>query len=70
MLEAAKYDSSLDVTAMESPRFTGRCVAAQAGDENLIDKTGRILITAELAEHYGFTDIDGKQPQSLRGLLW
>lgn len=70
MLEAAKYDSSMDVTAMESPRFTGRCVAALAGDENVIDKTGRILITAELAEHYGFTDVDGKQPKSLRGLLW
>jgi dehydrogenase/reductase SDR family protein 1 len=70
MVEAAKYDSNFDVSAMETPRFVGRCVAALAGDENAIENTGRILITAELAEHYGFSDIDGKQPKSLRGLLW
>jgi dehydrogenase/reductase SDR family protein 1 len=70
LLEAAKYDSNFDVSAMETPRFVGRCVAALAGAENAIENTGRILITAELAEHYGFSDVDGKQPKSLRGLLW
>jgi dehydrogenase/reductase SDR family protein 1 len=30
------------------------------------DRTGRVLVAAELAEEYGFTDIDGTQPRSLR----
>lgn len=70
MLEAAKYDANFDVSAMETPRFVGRCIAALAGDENAIVDTGKIMITAELAAHYGFSDFDGKQPESLRGLLW
>jgi dehydrogenase/reductase SDR family protein 1 len=70
MLEAAKYDANLDVNAMETPRFVGRCVAALASDEHAIGNTGRILITAELAAHYGFSDVGGKQPKSLKELLW
>jgi dehydrogenase/reductase SDR family protein 1 len=55
---------------MESPQFVGRCVAALAGDKNAIKDTGKILITAELAESYGITDIDGRKPKSLRKELW
>ena len=29
-------------------------------DPNVIKKTGKILIAADLADEYGFTDIDGK----------
>jgi len=61
MIEYAKYDSSLDLSKMESPQFVGRCVAALAADKNIIKETGTILITAEVAESYGFTDIDGKR---------
>lgn len=70
MLEYAKFDSNVDLSKMESPQFVGRCVAALAKDENAIMDTGKILITAEVAERYGFTDIDGKQPKSLRSELW
>ncbi len=70
MLEYAKYDKSIDVSNMESPQFIGRCVAALALDKNAIEHTGDILITAEVAEHYGITDVDGKQPKSLRSELW
>lgn len=65
MIEAAKYNSSMNVSEMETPQFVGRCVAALALDKNAIDHTGEVLLTAEVAQKYGFTDIDGKQPVSL-----
>lgn len=70
MIEYAKHDKSIDLSKMESPQFVGRCVAALATDDNAIKETGEILITAEVAQRYGFTDIDGKQPTSLRDILW
>lgn len=60
----------LDLSNSESPQFIGRCVAALAGDRNIHSETGDILIAAEVAQRYGFTDIDGSQPKSLREQLW
>lgn len=50
----------------ESPEFTGRAVAALAADADVQRHSGRRLIVAELAELYGFDDIDGTRPPSLR----
>ncbi len=55
-----------DMSSTESPEFTGRAIAALATDPERLQKTGRRLIVAELAQSYGFTDIDGTQPASLR----
>ena len=30
-------------------------------DKNVIRKTGKVLITADIGDEYGFVDIDGKQ---------
>ena len=38
-----------------------------AADPNVLERTGRVLVVAEVAEEYGFTDVDGATPQSLRG---
>lgn len=54
-----------DMSNSESPEFTGRAVAALAADPNVITKSGRALVAAELALEYGFADIDGKQPRPL-----
>lgn len=70
MIEYAKYNSTVDLSVMESPQFVGRCIAALASDKNAIKDTGKILITAEVAESYGITDIDGRKPKSLRKELW
>lgn len=70
MVEYSKYNSSINLDKMESPQFTGRCIAALAGDKNIIENTGKILITSEIAEHYRFTDINGKLPKSLKSELW
>lgn len=46
----------------ESPRYLGRAVAALAQDTAVMERTGEVLRVGELARHYGFTDIDGRQP--------
>jgi NAD(P)-dependent dehydrogenase (short-subunit alcohol dehydrogenase family) len=52
----------LDFSRAESPRFTGRAVAALAGDANAARWSGRALAVRELADAYGFTDVDGRIP--------
>jgi dehydrogenase/reductase SDR family protein 1 len=63
-LEAARFP--YDRTNSESPILSGRAVAALAADEKRLDKTGQALVVAELAQEYGFTDVDGRRPASLR----
>ncbi len=53
----------LDFTGAESLRFTGRAVVALAGDERVLDRSGDALASRDLADEYGFTDIDGRLPQ-------
>ena len=50
-------------TKKETSKFVGRAIAALASDKNIIKKTGQILVAAELAKEYEFTDIDGIQPE-------
>lgn len=52
----------LDFSRAESPRFTGRAVAALAADPDARRFSGRALAVRELAEIYGFTDVDGRLP--------
>lgn len=62
VMEAAAF---LDLSNSESPQFVGRAVAALASDADVIAKSGRVLVAAELAKEYGFADVDGKQPRPL-----
>jgi dehydrogenase/reductase SDR family member 1 len=55
-----------DLSNSESPQFIGRAVAALAADPDVMRKSGQVLVAAELAEEYGFTDVDGRRPTSLR----
>ena len=48
--------------AKETPEFVGRAVVAMKQDPALLDKTGKVVMAAELAEEYGYTDIDGNMP--------
>ena len=56
----------IDLAISESPRFTGRAVAALFRDEKRQAKSGRAFARAELALEYGFSDVDGKQPPVIR----
>ena len=55
-----------DTTHSESPEFTGRAIVALAQDPERMKHTGKVLVVAELARQYDFTDVDGSQPRSLR----
>ena len=48
-------------TRAESPEFPGRAIAALAADPHVLERTGGVFTTPELARAYGFTDVDGKQ---------
>ncbi len=48
--------------ASETPFYIGRAVVALACDGDVMAKSGRVLTTWELAHEYGFTDVDGSQP--------
>lgn len=48
----------------ESPRYVGRGVAALAADPNRARWNQNSVTAAALAHEYGFTDIDGTQPDS------
>ena len=52
----------------ESPQLTGRAIVAVATDANNMVKTGTVQVVAELAQEYGFVDINGQQPPSIRSL--
>jgi dehydrogenase/reductase SDR family protein 1 len=46
----------------ETPRFTGRAVAALAADPEVLRRTGLALASHDLALLYGFRDVDGSLP--------
>jgi len=45
---------------LESPEMTGRAVVALASDPDVMRWTGKVTLVPELADEYGFTDVDGK----------
>jgi NAD(P)-dependent dehydrogenase (short-subunit alcohol dehydrogenase family) len=53
----------------ESPLFVGRAVAARAADPDLHRRTGGSYSSGGLAREYGFTDVDGSQPDCWRYLV-
>jgi NAD(P)-dependent dehydrogenase (short-subunit alcohol dehydrogenase family) len=50
----------------ESPRFVGRAVAALAADPDRARWNQRSIDSGTLGQHYGFTDVDGSQPEVWR----
>ena len=50
----------------ETPRYVGRAVAHLAGDPDVGRWNGQSLSSGQLAKVYGFTDIDGSQPDAWR----
>ena len=48
----------------ETPRFVGRAVAALAADPDRARWNQQSVTAAQLARQYGFTDLDGTQPDA------
>jgi NAD(P)-dependent dehydrogenase (short-subunit alcohol dehydrogenase family) len=70
-LDPARADRGLPVAPpefalSESPRYVGRAVAAIAADPQRERWNQQSVTSGELAREYGFTDIDGAQPDVWR----
>jgi NAD(P)-dependent dehydrogenase (short-subunit alcohol dehydrogenase family) len=50
----------------ETPRYVGRAVAHLAADPDVARFGGQTLSSGQLAKAYGFTDLDGSQPDAWR----
>jgi NAD(P)-dependent dehydrogenase (short-subunit alcohol dehydrogenase family) len=60
--EATKISPHFAIS--ESPHFVGRAVAALAQDADVARWNGQSLSSGQLAKIYGFTDLDGSQPDA------
>ncbi|MBF6176703.1 SDR family NAD(P)-dependent oxidoreductase [Nocardia blacklockiae] len=57
-------EGTFDLNDAETPHFPGRAVVALAGDPDRRARTGKAWRVADLADAYGFTDIDGRVPRT------
>ena len=55
-----------DFAMSESPRYVGRGVVALASDPDRARWNQRSVNSGQLATEYGFTDLDGSQPDIWR----
>jgi NAD(P)-dependent dehydrogenase (short-subunit alcohol dehydrogenase family) len=58
--EAAAKDRNF--LESESPLFVGRTIVALASDPAILDRTGELFSSWEVAREYGVTDIAGRRP--------
>ncbi len=58
--EGAEKDANF--IASETPFFVGRAIAALSADPDIAEKSGQVWSSWDLAEEYGFDDIDGRRP--------
>jgi hypothetical protein len=61
-----EYSGPPDFLVSESPGYVGRGVAALAADDDRARWNQRSVTSGDLADAYGFTDLDGSQPQVWR----
>jgi NAD(P)-dependent dehydrogenase (short-subunit alcohol dehydrogenase family) len=73
MLELASIESGVQKTreelGFETPEFIGRVIGGIYDDPEIASLSGKTLLTAEMGNRYGITDIDGSAPKSLRELF-
>jgi NAD(P)-dependent dehydrogenase (short-subunit alcohol dehydrogenase family) len=65
--DATKFQPHFAIS--ETPAFVGRAVAALAQDPQVSRWNGQSLSSGQLAKVYGFTDLDGSQPDAWRYLV-
>ena len=54
-----------DLSNSESPEFIGLVIAALASDPAILERSGKVLVAAQVAIERGVTDVDGRQPKPL-----
>ncbi|MFD9465222.1 SDR family NAD(P)-dependent oxidoreductase [Streptomyces sp. NPDC060027] len=53
-------------SVVHSPEYVGRAIAALLADPDVMERTGTVLSTGDLAVEYGFDDVDGRRPPAFR----
>lgn len=61
--DEAHYRERPGLAKTETPHYVGRAVVALAADRDVIARSGKVWRAGELAREYGFTDLDGTQPE-------
>lgn len=51
---------------VHTPEYVGRAISSLYADPELLEASGSMLAVGDLAEKYGFTDVDGRQPPPFR----
>jgi NAD(P)-dependent dehydrogenase (short-subunit alcohol dehydrogenase family) len=51
---------------VHSPEYVGRAIAALAADPDIAAVSGERLAVGDLAQRYGFTDVDGRRPPAFK----
>jgi NAD(P)-dependent dehydrogenase (short-subunit alcohol dehydrogenase family) len=59
--DEAHWQQRPALAGTESPRYLGRAVAALAADPQVMQRSGQVLRVGDLAEAYGFADVDGRR---------
>jgi NAD(P)-dependent dehydrogenase (short-subunit alcohol dehydrogenase family) len=67
-LAKAGHKMTSSITSMQgsSVEHPGRVIAAMAADPDIMNRSGGEFVTAELAQEYGITDVDGSVIASAR----
>lgn len=65
VMRAAQF---FDLSNSESPQFIGKVISGLWNDPDLMTKTGRVHVAAQLAREYDLSDIDGYRPRPLTAL--
>jgi len=50
----------------ESVEYAGKCVVYLANDKDVMKQSGKIHITGDLGDYYGFRDVGGRKPLNIR----
>jgi NAD(P)-dependent dehydrogenase (short-subunit alcohol dehydrogenase family) len=62
---AAARQGWINLSNSESPEFIGRVIAALANEPNLLERSGKVLVAAQIALELRVTDLDGLNPVPL-----
>lgn len=66
-----KYDASQEMFRRgETTEFAGKAVVALATDPKVMQKSGRVLMTGDLAAEYNFRDVDGSVVPTIRSVSY
>jgi len=67
--EWEEASGGFDLAMGETPRFSGRAIALLTANSDVMkERSGKVVVVAELAKELGFTDEDGRSPPSIRSL--